>query len=47
VLAHDRSNCAKADFLAAEEHLAAWVERNRGHQVELQNRLAEAALPCN
>jgi len=31
--------------LAAEKHLAAWAERNRLHQEELQSRLQEAALP--
>ena len=35
------------DYLAAEKHLAAWVERNREHQAELQERLQEAALPCD
>jgi HNH endonuclease len=47
VLAHDKCNNAKSDFLAAENHLAAWIERNREHQVELQTRLVEAALPCD
>jgi HNH endonuclease len=47
VLAHDKCNNARSDFLAAENHLAAWVERNREHQVELQARLVEAALPCD
>ena len=45
VLAHDRCNNAKSDHLAAENHLAAWVERNEKHHVELQARLTEAALP--
>ena len=47
VLAHDRCNGAKSDFLAAENHLAAWVERNRQQQVELHERLVGAALPCD
>lgn len=47
VLAHDRCNGAKSDFLAAENHLAAWVERNREHQAELHERLVRAALPCD
>jgi 5-methylcytosine-specific restriction endonuclease McrA len=47
VLAHDKCNNAKSDFLAAENHLAAWIERNRENQVELQARLVEAALPCD
>jgi 5-methylcytosine-specific restriction endonuclease McrA len=47
VLAHDRCNSAKSDFLAAENHLAAWVARNRDHQVALQERLIAASLPCD
>jgi hypothetical protein len=47
VLAHDRCNNAKSDFLAAENHLAAWVGRNREHRAELQERLVGAALPCD
>jgi 5-methylcytosine-specific restriction endonuclease McrA len=47
VLAHDKCNNAKADYLAAEKHLAAWAERNRLHQEELRTRLQEAALPCD
>jgi 5-methylcytosine-specific restriction endonuclease McrA len=45
VLARDRCNGAKSDYLAAENHLAAWVERNRGHEDELKARFQEAALP--
>lgn len=47
VLAHNHCNNAKSDYLAAEKHLAAWAERNRLHQVELQSRFQEAALPCD
>ncbi len=47
VLAHDKCNNAKSDFLAAENHLVAWVERNRVHQAELQERLVAAALACD
>ena len=47
VLAHDRCNNAKSDFLAAENHLAAWVERNQEHRDELHERLVGAALPCD
>jgi 5-methylcytosine-specific restriction endonuclease McrA len=47
VLAHDLCNNAKSDYLAAEDHLAAWVERNRDHEAELHARLVEAALPCD
>jgi hypothetical protein len=34
-------------YLAAEKHLAAWAERNRLHQEELQSRLQQAALSCD
>ena len=47
ILAHDKCNNAKSDFLAAENHLAAWIERNQEHQAELQERLVAAALPCD
>lgn len=45
VLTHDKCNNAKSDYLAAENHLAAWMERNTVHQAELQERLLAAALP--
>jgi 5-methylcytosine-specific restriction endonuclease McrA len=45
VLAHQGCNHAKSDYLAAEDHLAAWAERNRVHRDELCHRLHEAALP--
>jgi 5-methylcytosine-specific restriction endonuclease McrA len=47
VLAHDKCNNAKSDYLAAERHLAGWAERNRLHQDELRSRLQEAGLPCD
>lgn len=47
VLAHERCNKAKTDFLAAENHLAVWVERNRENQAELQDRVTTASLPCD
>ena len=47
VLAHNNCNNAKSDYLAAEKHLAAWAERNRLNQEELQSRLQAAALPCD
>jgi 5-methylcytosine-specific restriction endonuclease McrA len=47
VLAHERCNSAKSDFLAAENHLAAWVKRNDEHRAELEERLVAAALPCD
>lgn len=47
VLAHNQCNNAKSDHLAAEKHLAAWIERNREHHAELQARLMGAALPCD
>ena len=45
VLSHPACNNAKSDHLAAEDHLAAWIERNRDHAAEIDARLAEAALP--
>lgn len=45
VLAHEGCNSAKSDAVAAENHLAAWVARNREHELEFQERLIEAALP--
>jgi hypothetical protein len=45
VLAHNTCNHAKSDYLAAEDHLAAWAERNRQNQDELRSRLLDAALP--
>jgi hypothetical protein len=47
VLAHDRCNAAKSDFLAAENHLAAWMGRNAAHRAELEERLTTAGLPCD
>ena len=47
VLAHNQCNNAKSDYVAAEKHLAAWVERNRLNQEELRSRLQAAALPCD
>ena len=47
VLAHVGCNHAKSDYLAAEDHLAAWSERNRLNREELLARLREAALPCD
>lgn len=47
VLAHERCNGAKSDHLAAEDHLRAWVERNRLNDEELRARLREAELPCD
>jgi len=45
VLSHPACNNAKSDHMAAEEHLAAWSERNEMHHEELHARLVEAALP--
>jgi 5-methylcytosine-specific restriction endonuclease McrA len=44
VLAHDKCNNAKLDYVAAEKHLAAWAERNHVHQSELHDRMKAAAL---
>jgi 5-methylcytosine-specific restriction endonuclease McrA len=47
VLAHAACNHDKSDYLAAEDHLAAWSERNTLNRDELHARLREAALPCD
>ncbi|MHB1035023.1 MAG: HNH endonuclease domain-containing protein [Pirellulales bacterium] len=47
VLAHTACNQAKADYLAAEDHLAAWSERNMLNREEILARLRESALPCD
>ena len=47
VLAHNACNRAKSDYLAAEDHLAAWSERNRLNREELLVRFQGAALPCD
>jgi hypothetical protein len=47
VLAHDRCNNAKSDYLAAEDHIAAWIGRNEEHRAELHDRLIQAGLPCD
>ncbi len=44
-LADWQRNNAKSDHLAAEDHLAAWIEQNREHAAEIDKRLADAALP--
>ena len=45
VLSHPSCNSAKSDHLAAEDHLAAWSERNRDSAAELDARLLDAGLP--
>jgi 5-methylcytosine-specific restriction endonuclease McrA len=45
VLAHPRCNNAKSDYLAADQHLYSWAERNRTRSEELAQRLQNAALP--
>ncbi len=47
MLAHDKCNNAKSDFLAAERHLEAWLDRTQKHMDELQERLVASALPCD
>jgi hypothetical protein len=47
VLAHEKCNAKKSDFLAAEEHLGAWIERNNLHSRSMkqffdQVRVADA-----
>ncbi len=45
VLVHPACNNAKSDYIAAEDHLAAWATRNREHADELDARLTEVASP--
>ncbi|QDV69018.1 HNH endonuclease [Rosistilla carotiformis] len=47
VLAHPRCNNSKSDYLAAEQHLESWSERNRVRSVELDQRLIDAGLPSD
>ena len=47
VLAHPRCNNSKSDYLAAEQHLESWSERNRIRSVELDQRLIDAGLPSD
>jgi hypothetical protein len=47
VLAHDKCNNSKSDFLAAENHLESWMMRNHEHQTELHQRLVESGLPSD
>ena len=44
VLAHGRCNLAKADHLAATEHLARWVERNQIADGVLVERFTQAKI---
>ncbi len=45
MLAHKSCNLAKWDYLAAEDHLAAWNQRNNQYSEELRSRFQEPALP--
>lgn len=47
VLAHPRCNKAKSDYLAAEQHLQSWTERNRTNSDEMAERLKDAGLPSD
>jgi hypothetical protein len=47
VLAHQKCNGNKSDFLAAEEHLGAWVERNDIHGNSLSKFFAQARVASN
>ena len=44
VLAHPRCNNAKSEYLAAEQHLQSWAERNRSRSAELDERLRDLGL---
>ena len=45
VLVHPRCNNAKSAYLAAEQHLQSWADRNRTRSEELAERLQDAGLP--
>jgi hypothetical protein len=47
VLAHSACNAKKSDYLACEEHLAAWHERNTRCGDELIERLKKGSLSCD
>jgi 5-methylcytosine-specific restriction endonuclease McrA len=47
VLAHKTCNGEKCDYLAAERHLAAWLERNEAHSKAMEQSFADAKLPAN
>lgn len=47
VLAHPTCNGAKADRLAAEDHLSGWMERNRSHGELLRQELTTQNVPCD
>lgn len=47
VLAHATCNNAKSDHLAAEQHLFAWMGRNREYGTTLSEKLFEAGLPSD
>src|SRR5262249_23071457 len=44
VVTHDSCNNAKGSMLAAEEHLAQWIERNRSHSAVIQSRCDAANI---
>jgi hypothetical protein len=47
VLAHRECNSAKRDLLACEEHLSAWVERNRSYGDELGKQFERLGVVHN
>jgi len=47
VLAHPGCNNAKSDYLAAEQHLQSWADRNRTRAQEMAERLSDAGLPSD
>jgi hypothetical protein len=46
-ISHTTAQHAKSEYLAVEDHLAAWNDRYRANQEELDARLPELALPCD
>jgi hypothetical protein len=47
VQSHIQCNIDKSDYVAAEQHLEAWAQRNADSRDELNERLIEATLPCD
>jgi len=47
VMAHKTCNGDKCDYLAAEHHLSAWLERNEVHKAALSQFFGQAKLPAN
>ena len=44
MLAHATCNSSKSDYLAADDHLSHWLDRNRVHGNELGRRFNEVGV---